>query len=101
MEYYHLAELEATNKKMMVVVSVNVACVDDAILMTVRFHCRIVVWYVDDADEFDNDVRRPKNFLDSAVAVQLMLETTPNMSSTSFPFSFLTFLCQMSRFEST
>jgi len=81
-EYYHLAELEATNRKMMVVVSVNVACVDDAILMMVRFHCRIVVWYVDDADDLiDNDVRRPKYFLDSAVAVQLMLETT--MSSTS------------------
>ena len=76
--YYHLAELEATNEKMMVVVSVvNVACVDDAILM-VRFHRRIVVvWYVNDADDLiDKDVRRPKYFLDSAVAVQLMLETT-------------------------
>ena len=84
MEYYHLAELEVTNKKMMVVVSVvNVVRVD-AIKM-VRFHRRIAVWYVDNADDLiDKDVRRPKYFLDSAVAVQLMLETT--MSST---FSYL------------
>ena len=80
MEYYHLAELEATNKMIVVVSIVNVVRVDDAILMMVRFHhCRIVVWYVDNADDLiDKDVRRPKYFLDSAVAVQ-------------FPFSFLTF----------
>ena len=70
MEYYHLAELEATNKKMMVVVvSVNVACVD-AILKMAHVHRRIAVWYVDNADDLiDKDVRRPKYFLGSAVAV--------------------------------
>lgn len=71
MEYYHLAELEATNKKMamvVVVVSVNVVY-RDAIKMA-HVHRRIVVWYVDDADDLiDKDVRRPKYFLDSAVAV--------------------------------
>jgi hypothetical protein len=73
-EYYHLAELEATNKKMMVVVvSMNVV---DAIKMA-HVHRRIAVWYVNNADNLiDKDVRRPKYFLDSAVAVSLMLKTT-------------------------